>query len=95
MLIVKAKKGKCSDCGAAVSNKLNYCPNCGSRVNEIESVTVPGLNRDFEEALFTARYEQRRYGLSPQQPEESDAAFIERVEREKTPRVVSELEGNV
>jgi hypothetical protein len=42
------------------------------------------------ENIFTARYECRRYQLLPQQPEETDADFCERVRVEKTPGVVAE-----
>lgn len=86
----------CPSCGAPVARGLAECPQCGAavfakdRAGQAIYQQSPD-KRKHEEDMFTARYVQQRYGLSPQAEGESDSAFCKRVNDNKTAGVLREL----
>lgn len=85
----------CTSCGAPVRKGIPECPQCGAAIFARDRKVQPIYDQSYEkrkhdEEMFTARYEQRRYRLMPQDPEETDERFCNRISIEKTPHVLRE-----
>src|SRR5690242_11460984 len=86
----------CPSCGSPVSRGIPECPQCGAAVYAKDrAVRVEyqqsAEKRRHDESMVTAQHEQRKYGLAAQFPGESDEAFCMRINSQKTPGVLAEL----
>jgi hypothetical protein len=77
----------CPACRAFVRDSESRCPECLEPVKKKERPRydpAEARERWWQENLRTAEHERRKFGLLPRQPGESDAAFIKRIDVEKT-----------
>jgi hypothetical protein len=86
---------RCPACYFNNRKGATECASCGvamlAKDRKLQSYyDQSGSEKERAELIFTARYEQRRYRLMPQDTEETDASFYARIGREKTPHVLVE-----
>jgi hypothetical protein len=89
---------RCPECGFGNKDTAKLCADCGADLSAPPKQKAGQFSgRPSTEAeqlrldVQTARHEQRRYKLDPQRPGEADREFCQRIEREKTPAVLADL----
>jgi hypothetical protein len=89
---------QCGKCGASIVRGADECPSCGEPAFRKDRPTAKESWQEDEkrrenDLLRQVDYEAHRYGLMPKLESETIDEYRTRVDAQKTPRVISEMEG--
>lgn len=88
----------CPRCQSNVLRGADECPQCGYAMRAADRRAQAGIDKNEHarrraELKFTTDYEQERYGLEPQGITEDLDVYVARINDQKTPLVMAELQG--
>lgn len=84
--------GWCQGCGAFVGRQQEDCPSCGAPTRKSDKKSM-GFDaaaermRRVNEAVRTADYECRKFGLEPRGEHETEWDYVARINIEKTAKM--------